>query len=132
MKENKNVFVGVVRSLLGLCWYSAGKTSGGVCVCFLSCFVPVLQSSARMVPVRAVSQLELPLKTAAPREIKAAVCVCAVLIFILRPSAASGIVPVACGDSSPAVSPSLLRVYPIMFVQCPPPAPSPLTLYLLP
>lgn len=104
---------------------------------FLSCFVRLVQSSARMAPVLPVSQLELPLKPEAPREIKASVRICAVLIFILKFSpdaktAGSGILMVGCRDSFPAVCPSLLHGCPITFVQLLPSALTPLTLYLLP
>lgn len=48
--------------------------------CFALCLVPaqrtVIQSSVRQFPTCSVSQLELPLKTEAPREIKAAAWIC--------------------------------------------------------
>lgn len=114
--------------------YNAVKALG-VCVCFLVCFVPATQSLAWLVPMCTVSQLELPLKTEAPWEIKAFVCVCAMLISLSPDgkTAVSGILTVGCGDSFPALStlPSSFlcnRIYPIMFAQRLPYASSPPTL----
>lgn len=103
--------------------YNAVKALG-VCVCFLLCFVPAIQSLAWLVPMCTVSQLELPLKTEAPWEIKAFVCVCAMLIS-LSPDGKTGSIWDSDSGlwgliSCPLPRPSSFlcnHIYPIMFVQ---------------